>query len=241
MANDPNFLQLLYRFITEQYLRILLLTGEHIIISLIALSITLVICIPLGIYLTKNEKLAPIVIGAANVFQTIPSIALLGFLIVFIGIGNKNAICALVLYAMLPVLQNTYIGIKGVSPALVQAARGMGMTDMQILFKVELPLAFPVIVGGVRVATVWIIGTASLAAAIGGGGLGRLIFSGLASLRNEVIFAGALPATLLALIADRGLKQFQMYLSPSNKVKRLLKSSKKFESNEKVNKMEVVK
>lgn len=241
MANDPNFLQLLYRFLTEQYLRILLLTGEHIIISLIALSITLVICIPLGIYLTKNEKLAPIVIGAANVFQTIPSIALLGFLIVFIGIGNKNAICALILYAMLPVLQNTYIGIKGVSPALVQAARGMGMTDMQILFKVELPLAFPVIVGGVRVATVWIIGTASLAAAIGGGGLGRLIFSGLASLRNEVIFAGALPATLLALIADQGLKRFQMYLSPSNKVKRLLKSSKKFESYEKTNKMEVIK
>ncbi len=103
MANDPNFLQLLYRFLTEQYLRILLLTGEHIIISLIALSITLVICIPLGIYLTKNEKLAPIAIGAANVFQTIPSIALLGFLIVFIGIGNKNAICALILYAMLPV------------------------------------------------------------------------------------------------------------------------------------------
>ncbi len=138
-------------------------------------------------------------------------------------------------------LQNTYIGIKGVSPALVQAARGMGMTDMQILFKVELPLAFPVIVGGVRVATVWIIGTASLAAAIGGGGLGRLIFSGLASLRNEVIFAGALPATLLALIADQGLKRFQMYLSPSNKVKRLLKSSKKFESYEKTNKMEVIK
>lgn len=241
MANDPNFLQLLYRFITEQYLRILLLTGEHIIISLIALSITLVICIPLGIYLTKNEKLAPIVIGAANVFQTIPSIALLGFLIVFIGIGNKNAICALVLYAMLPVLQNTYIGIKGVSPALVQAARGMGMTDMQILFKVELPLAFPVIVGGVRVATVWIIGTASLAAAIGGGGLGRLIFSGLASLRNEVIFAGALPATLLALLADQGLKRFQMYLSPGNKVKRLLKSSKQFEIYEKANKMEVIK
>ncbi|MBP1925108.1 osmoprotectant transport system permease protein [Sedimentibacter acidaminivorans] len=241
MANDPNFLQLFYKFLTEQYLRILLLTGEHIIISLIALSITLVICIPLGIYLTKNERLAPIVIGAANVFQTIPSIALLGFLIVFIGIGNKNAICALVLYSMLPVLQNTYIGIKGVSSALVQAARGMGMTDMQILFKVELPLAFPVIVGGVRVATVWIIGTASLAAAIGGGGLGRLIFSGLASLRNEVIFAGALPATLLALLVDRGLKQFQIYLSPSNKVKRLLKASKKFESNEKTNKMEVVK
>ena len=173
-------------------------------------------------------------IGAANVFQTIPSIALLGFLIFFLGIGNKNAICALVLFAMLPVLQNTYIGIKGVSPSLVQAARGMGMTDMQILLKVELPLAMPVIIGGVRVATVWIIGTASLAASIGGGGLGRLIFSGLASLRNEVIFAGAFPATLLALLSDQGFKWVQIYLSPEKRVKRVLKFSSELEKKDRL-------
>jgi osmoprotectant transport system permease protein len=116
----------------------------------------------------------------------------------------------------------------------------MGMTDMQILLRVELPLAMPVIVGGIRVATVWTIGTASLAAAIGGGGLGRLIFSGLASLRNEVIFAGALPATLLALCADQGLKWFQLYLSPDNKAKRLLKSSNKLKTSKKLEKVEVV-
>lgn len=238
MQNDPGFFELLYRFVGEQYSRILLLTWEHIYISLIALLITLVICIPLGIYLTKNERLATIVIGTANVFQTIPSLALLGFLIFIIGIGNKNAICALVMFAMLPVLQNTYIGIKNISPPLIQAARGMGMTDMQILFKVELPLALPVIVGGIRVASVWIIGTASLAAAIGGGGLGRLIFSGLASLRNEVIFAGALPTTLLALLSDQGLKWFQLYLSPDRRAQRLSKLSREFD-NEAVTHQEV--
>jgi len=236
MDNDPGFFQLLYEFVAEQHSRILLLIWQHIYISLIAVLITLVICIPLGIYLTRNKKLSTYIIGIANIFQTIPSIALLGFLIMFLGIGNKNAICALVMFAMLPVLENTYIGIKNVSPALVQAARGMGMTDMQILFKVELPLAFPVIMGGIRVATVWTIGTASLAASIGGGGLGRLIFSGLTSLRNEVIFAGALPATLLAILADQGLKWFQAYLSPENRAKRLYKSSNKLIKSKKYEK-----
>lgn len=246
MSSNPGFFELLYRFVTDQYSRILLLTWQHIYISMIAVLVTLIICIPLGIYLTKKEKLAPYVIGTANVFQTIPSIALLGFLIFLLGIGNKNAICALVMFAMLPVLQNTYIGIKGVSPALVQAARGMGMTDMQILFKVQLPLAMPVIIGGIRVASVWTIGTASLAASIGGGGLGRLIFSGLASLRNEVIFAGAFPATILALLADQGLKWVQLYLSPDKRAQRLSRLSdeseddKRLEEKNKLEKAEVV-
>ncbi len=210
-------------FVVRSYPRILMLTWQHLYISGIALAITLAICIPLGIYLTRNEKLAPYVIGLANVFQTIPSLALLGFLIFIFGIGNDNAIAALILYAMLPVIQNTYTGLRNVPSSLIQAARGMGMTERQILLKVQLPLARPVLIAGIRVATVWVIGTATLASAIGGGGLGRLIFSGLASIRNEVILAGAIPATLLALMADQLLKKLENYYSPEIRARRLAK------------------
>ena len=223
MLQTKPFWELFYNYVVRYHDRILKLTWQHITISAIALGITLVVCVPLGIYLTKKEKLTALVIGVANVFQTIPSLALLGFLIFIFGIGNDNAICALFLYAMLPVLQNTYTGIRSVPQSFVQAARGMGMTEMQILVKVQLPLALPVILAGVRVATVWIIGTATLAAAIGGGGLGRLIFSGLASIRNEVVLAGAIPATLLALAADQGLKMFQASLDPKQRAAKLAK------------------
>jgi osmoprotectant transport system permease protein len=122
---------------------------------------------------------------------------------------------------MLPVLQNTYTGIKNVPVQLTNAARGMGMTEFQIMYRVQLPLAMPVIISGIRVASVWIIGTAALAAAIGGGGLGRLIFSGLSAIRNEVILAGALPATMLALIADYGLRWFQNVVGPERRARRI--------------------
>jgi osmoprotectant transport system permease protein len=225
--NRAGFFELLWEFVERDWDRILYLTWEHIFISLVALGLTLLVCLPTGIYLTRKPRLAPYVIGLANVFQTIPSLALLGFLIFVFGIGNDNAIGALFLYALLPVLQNTYTGIKNVSPRVVQAARGMGMTDFQITARVELPLAMPVIISGIRVASVWIIGTAALAAAIGGGGLGRLIFSGLATIRNEVIVAGAVPATLLALIADQGLKMLQAYLEPENRAARIARKEEK--------------
>jgi len=208
-------------YVGRNYMRILNLTGEHVMISLVAVGITVIVCVPLGIYLTRNEKAAPYIIGLANVFQTIPSLALLGFLIFVFGIGNDNAICALFLYAMLPVIQNTYTGIRSVPKSYVQAARGMGMTDFQILTKVQLPLARPVLVAGIRVAMVWTIGTATLASAIGGGGLGRLIFSGLSSIRNEIILAGAIPATLLALFADWILKRTQDHFNPVARAVRL--------------------
>lgn len=227
MLTDQSLIELFLKYVTKSYPRILELTLQHLTISAIALSITLIVCIPTGIFLTRREKLAPYVIGVANVFQTIPSLALLGFLIFFFGIGNDNAICALFLYSMLPVLQNTYTGIRNVPRHLVQAARGMGMTDFQILWTVQLPLARPVILAGIRVATVWIIGTATLASAIGGGGLGKLIFSGLASIRNEIILAGAIPATLLALAADQGFKTFQSYYSPERRAQRMAKAAMK--------------
>lgn len=227
MINQRGFFELLFEFVARDWERILFLTWQHVYISLIALGLTLLVCLPAGIYLTRKPRLAPYVIGMANVFQTIPSLALLGFLIFVFGIGNDNAIAALFLYALLPVLQNTYTGIKSVSPRVVQAARGMGMTDFQIMSRVELPLAMPVIISGIRVASVWVIGTAALAAAIGGGGLGRLIFSGLATIRNEVIVAGAVPATLLALVADQGLKMLQAFLEPENRAARIARKEQK--------------
>lgn len=227
MIEQQNLLLLFIKYVARYYPRILKLTMQHLTISAIALSLTLLVCLPLGIFLTRKEKFAPYVIGIANVFQTIPSLALLGFLIFFFGIGNDNAICALFLYAMLPVLQNTYTGIKSVPRHLVQAARGMGMTEMQILVKVQLPIARPVILAGIRVATVWIIGTATLASAIGGGGLGKLIFSGLASIRNEIILAGAIPATIIALLTDQLIKFLQEYYSPRKRAKRMARKARK--------------
>lgn len=221
MSSRPGFFESLIDYELNNQQRILTATVEHIYISLIALVITLVLFIPLGIYLTRKEKLAPYVMMVANIFQTIPALALLGFLIFIFGIGNDNAITTLVLYAMLPVLQNTYTGIKNVDPSTVSAAKGMGMTNMQILMKVELPLALPVIISGVRVATVWIIGTATLAASIGGGGLGRLIFSGLSMIRDDIIFAGAFPATILALLADLGFKRFEKFMEPTERAARM--------------------
>jgi osmoprotectant transport system permease protein len=184
------------------------LTGEHIVLVAIALATASLIGIPTGISLTRKETWRGAVLGFTNVVQTIPSLALFGFLIPlpFIGgIGKRTAVVALVLYALLPILRNTLTGILGVDPAVVESAVAMGMTDRQRLFRVELPLAAPTILAGVRVATVTTIGTATIAAAIGGGGLGVFIFRGLASVDSSQILAGAVPAAVLALAADGGL------------------------------------
>jgi len=184
------------------------LTSEHVVLVLIALLFAILIGIPTGITLTRRESWRPAVLGFTNVVQTIPSLALFGFLIPlpFIGgIGKRTAIVALVLYALLPILRNTLTGILAVDPAVVESALAMGMTDRQRLVRVELPLAAPTILAGVRVATVTTVGTATIAAAIGGGGLGVFIFRGLASVDSSQILAGAVPAALLALAADGGL------------------------------------
>ncbi len=184
------------------------LTGEHIVLVAVALFAASLLGIPAGVFLTRREAWRAAVLGFTNVVQTIPSLALFGFLIPlpFIGgIGKRTAIVALVLYALLPILRNTLTGILGVDPAVVESAVAMGMTDRQRLFQVELPLAAPTILAGVRVAAVTTIGTATIAAAIGGGGLGVFIFRGLASVDSSQILAGAVPAALLALAADGGL------------------------------------
>jgi osmoprotectant transport system permease protein len=183
-------------------------TLEHILLVAMAMGIATLIAIPLGIALTRHRTLRAPVLGLANVMQTVPSLALFGFLIPvpFIGgIGRRTAIVALVLYALLPILRNTYAGITGVDPAVIEAARGMGMTARQLLWQVELPLSSSVILAGLRVATVITIGVATIAAAIGAGGLGTFIFRGVSMVNDQVILAGAIPAALLAILADASL------------------------------------
>ncbi|MCM3767634.1 ABC transporter permease/substrate-binding protein [Neobacillus niacini] len=182
---------------------------EHIEISFIALFFALIIAIPLGIYLTRKKKAAEIVIGIAAVFQTIPSLALLGLLIPLVGIGTVPSIIALVIYALLPILRNIYTGIKEVDPNLIEAAKGLGMNNRRLLFKVELPLAMPVIMAGIRTAMVLIIGTATIAALIGAGGLGDLITVGISRNDSGLILLGAIPAALLALFFDFLLRQIE--------------------------------
>lgn len=187
----------------EQLLETLL---EHVQISFIALLIAVVIAIPLGILLTKTKKLAEIVINITAVLQTIPSLALLGLMIPMFGIGRVPAIITLVIYALLPILRNTYTGIKEVDPSLIEAARGIGMKTGRRLSKVELPLAMPVIMAGIRTAMVLIIGTATLAALIGAGGLGDLILLGIDRNNTSLILLGAIPAAILAIFFDLFLR-----------------------------------
>ncbi len=195
----------LWGFYSRNAGEVLGLVGQHL--SLVASStvIAIVVGVPGGILLTRRPVWRAPVLGLANLFQTIPSLALFGFLIPlpFIGgIGATTAIVALVVYALLPIVRNTYAGIAGVDPAVREAGRGMGMTDWQLLTQVELPLGLGVILAGVRVATVVSVGTATIAAAIGAGGLGVYIFRGVAVVDDTLILAGALPAALMALVAD---------------------------------------
>jgi osmoprotectant transport system permease protein len=195
----------LWEFYSRNSQEVLGLVGQHLYLVAISTGVAIVSGVPLGVLLTRRPAWRGPVLGLANVFQTIPSLALFGFLIPlpFIGgIGATTAIVALVVYALLPIVRNTYAGIGGVDPAVREAGRGMGMTDWQLLLLVELPLGFGVMLAGVRVATVASVGTATIAAAIGAGGLGVYIFRGVAMVNDTLILAGALPAALMALAAD---------------------------------------
>lgn len=192
----------LYEYILANYQLILEKAGEHVYLAGIAVLLACAVGIPVGFLITNNKKAADIVIGIANIIQTIPSLALFAFALPIFGIGADNAIFALFLYALLPIIKNTLIGIRNVNPAIREAARGMGMSRSQIMFKVEIPLAISVIMGGVRIATVTGIGIATIATLIGAGGLGQLIYQGIGMWNNEMIFAGAICSALLALFAD---------------------------------------
>ena len=197
---------------------ILSLSAEHLALVLISMLIATAIGVPVGILLTREAAPRRWVLGFASVMQTVPSLALFGFLIpipLIGGIGKRTAVVALVLYALLPILRNTLTGILGVDPAVRESAIAMGMTQSQLLRQVEIPLASRTILAGLRVATVTTIGTATIAAAIGGGGLGVFIFRGVASVDTTQILAGAVPAALIALAADGGLGWIERKFSPT--------------------------
>jgi osmoprotectant transport system permease protein len=207
----------LWQFMLQNHTEVLELTLEHLWLVGISTLLAVLIGIPLGILITRWPALNKPVLGGANIIQTIPSLALFGFLLPAPWIGaraDRLAILTLALYALLPLIRNTYVGIQSVDPAVVEAGRGMGLTDRQLLFQVELPLALGVIIAGVRVATVISVGLATIAAAIGAGGLGEYIFRGLAMVNNQVILAGAIPAAAMALLADVSLGWLEKHLSP---------------------------
>jgi osmoprotectant transport system permease protein len=207
----------LWQFMHQESAKLLQQTLEHIGLTFISLLIAVLIGLPLGIYITRSKKAAGLILGAAGILQTIPSIALLGFMIPLLGIGPVPAITALFLYALLPIIRNTFTGIRNVDPVVKEAAVAMGMTNAQVLFKVELILAFPVIMAGIRTATVINVGVGTLAAYIAAGGLGEFIFGGIALNNTNMILAGAIPAALLAIILDFLLSLVQKMSSKKRK------------------------
>ncbi len=204
-------------FLRIHRIEITTLTLEHVWLVAASMGIAVLVGVPAGILLTRQPRLREPVIGGANIIETIPSLALFGFLLPAPWLGaraDRIAITALALYALLPIIRNTYVGITGVDPGVREAARGMGLTSRQMLWQVELPLSMSVILAGVRTATVLCIGIATIAAAIGAGGLGEFIFRGLAMVNDSLILAGAIPAAILALAADLGLGWLEARLRP---------------------------
>jgi osmoprotectant transport system permease protein len=194
-----------WSFFTEHRAEILGATLDHLTLVVIAMTIAILMGVPLGMFIVQRPALRAVALGITSIFQTIPSLALFGFLIPipFIGgIGKRTAIVALVLYALLPIVRNTYVGLTTIDAAVLESAEAMGMTRTQILFRVRFPLALTVILAGIRTATIITIGVATIAAAIGAGGLGTFIFRGVALVSDSLILAGAIPAAVLALLAD---------------------------------------
>lgn len=208
-----NIVEYFYRHHSE----ILGATLEHIWLVGAAMLIAVAIGVPLGILVARRPWLSKLILGGANIAETIPSLALFGFLLPVPWLGaraDRLAIVALMLYALLPIIRNTAAGISGVDTAVREAARGMGMTESQILWRVEMPLSFSTMLAGIRIATVLTVGVATIAAAIGAGGLGEFIFRGLAMVNNQLILAGAIPAALLAISADVLLGVLERRLRP---------------------------
>ncbi len=204
-------------FIVQRKWQILTLTLEHIRLTGVSVLLAIAVGVPLGVVLTRVQWLARWVLGITGVIQTIPSLALLGFLLplpLIGGIGTTPAIVALFLYSLLAIIRNTYTGIRGVDPAVKDAARGMGMTELQILRMVELPLSVPMIMAGIRISAVICVGIATLCAAIGAGGLGQFIFRGISMVNNSMILAGAIPAAVLAILLDQLFARLEKSLSP---------------------------
>ncbi|MBD8080807.1 ABC transporter permease/substrate-binding protein [Chryseobacterium caseinilyticum] len=199
----------LWQFVSEQHEKLLTQITQHLGLTFLSLLLAVIVGLPLGILIARKRKLSGSVLGVAGILQTIPSIALLGFMIPAFGIGATPAIVALLIYALLPIIRNTYTGITGVNPSVIEAAKAMGMNRKQLLFKVELPLAMPVIIAGIRTAAVINVGVATLASFVAAGGLGEFIFGGISLNNTNMILAGAIPAALLAVLLDKTIAVFQ--------------------------------
>lgn len=213
-------------FVLSRKSEILKLTLEHINLTFLAVAISVLVGVPLGILITRNKKLSSTVIAIANVLQAVPSLALLGFLIPLLGIGSKPAIVMVFLYSLLPIIKNTYTGITNINPDALEAARGMGMTKLQMLRMVQVPLALPVIMTGVRVSAVTAVGLMTIAAFVGAGGLGYMVFSGVQTVNNNMILAGAIPACILALLMDYVIGKVEDAVTPQG-IKKSFSSNKK--------------
>lgn len=204
-------------FLTQYGERLLFKTWEQTYISALALLFGILLAVPLGTVLTRFPRLAKIIIALTSMLQTIPSLALLAMMIPLFGVGKTPAIVALFIYSLLPILRNTYVGLNNVDPNLKDSAQGMGMLPIQSIFLVELPLAMPVIMAGVRLSAIYVIAWATLASYIGAGGLGDLIFSGLNLFQPELIIGGTIPVILLSLLADFLLGLLEMKLIPKQR------------------------
>jgi osmoprotectant transport system permease protein len=201
--------QHLWQFIVSQQDKIMVQAGQHLGLTFLSLLLAIAVGVPLGVFISRRHRLATPVLGVAGVLQTIPSIALLGFMIPAFGVGATPAIIALLIYALLPIIRNTYTGITGVSPIVTEAATALGMSKYQRLFKVEFPLALPVIIAGIRTATVINVGVATLASFVAAGGLGEFIFGGISLNNTNMILAGAIPAALMAVLLDMAIGYMQ--------------------------------
>ena len=213
MRNKSIWEQILYQ-LNMRWTDLIQALLQHIHLVFVSMLIAIIIGVSLGIIITRVKQLEAPILGLAGILQTIPSLALLGFMIPLFGIGIKTAVAALFLYSLLPIIRNTFTGIKDVDKSTIEAARGMGMMDFQILFKVQLPLALSVIMAGIRTATVINVGTATLAAFIGGGGLGDFIFLGIARNIDALVLIGAFPAAVLALLFDWLLSLLEKITTP---------------------------
>ncbi|MFT8726378.1 MAG: ABC transporter permease [Liquorilactobacillus ghanensis] len=202
-------------FLNQYGWQLLQKTWEQLYISAISLFLGMVFAVPLGIFLTRTPRTAKIVIGIVGMLQTIPSLALLALMIPILGIGKVPSIVALFIYSLLPILRNTYLGMESVDPVLKDSAKGMGMTSFQSITQVEVPLAIPVIMAGIRLSAVYVISWATLAAFIGGGGLGDFIFDGLNLFQPDLIIGGTIPVTIMAVLADYLLGLLEKKLTPS--------------------------
>lgn len=201
-------------FLSKNYADLLAKCGEHLYISAISLILGIIVAVPIGILLIRSKKVAKIVMAIASILQTVPSFALLALMIPLFGVGVKPAIAALFIYSLLPIMRNTYLGIDGVNKDLLDAAKGMGMSRSQVLFKVQIPMAMPVIMSGIRLSAVYVLAWATLASYVGAGGLGDYIFNGLDNAILPMVIWGTIPVTLMAILIDFLLGRIEDRLSP---------------------------